>query len=185
MKILKPPSDAETDEVFNQMNPEDALQWSIKNKLPEYFKKAIKRCVTIDSEIATNTLINAANDNHLDEIKFFIENGIDVNSKNNRNGWTALMVASSMGYLDIVKYLVEHGAIIDDQDIGGDTALMISSYNGYLDVVKYLIEKGADISLKNKLEETALDGALESGRINMISYLHNIGAKSYRYFYKW
>ena len=42
-------------------------------------------------------------------MKSLIENGANVNAKD-KNGQTALMLASQNGYTEIVEYLAEHGA---------------------------------------------------------------------------
>lgn len=48
------------------------------------------------------------------------------------------------GRLDIVEYLVAHGANLHLANQYNNTCLMIAAYKGHLDVVKYLLEKGAD-----------------------------------------
>jgi ankyrin repeat protein len=55
-----------------------------------------------------------------------------------------LRVAALNGHLEIVKYLVEHGA---DIHIWEDEALRVASFNGHLEVVKYLLLQGADIKM--------------------------------------
>jgi len=47
------------------------------------------------------------------------------------------------GHLDIIKYLVEHGADVTARD---NDAVRWAASNGKLDVVKYLVEhEGADM----------------------------------------
>jgi hypothetical protein len=43
LKILKGPTDEETDEVYNEMEPEKALYWSIKNDLPDYVIRSLDK----------------------------------------------------------------------------------------------------------------------------------------------
>ena len=50
-------------------------------------------------------------------------------------------MACTRGNLDIIKYLVEHGANIDAKD--GD-AIIRASINNYLDIVKYLVSCGCN-----------------------------------------
>lgn len=66
------------------------------------------------------------------------------------------MIASTVGSLDIVKYLLEKGAAINDTNMDCQKALMRASYDGHSDVVKYLIDKGASINAKDKHGQTAL-----------------------------
>ena len=67
--------------------------------------------------------------------------------KENHN--TALANAANAGNLEIVKYLVEHGADVNIKGSKGETALFQSARNGRMDVVEYLLSKGALSSIKN------------------------------------
>jgi ankyrin repeat protein len=62
------------------------------------------------------------------------------------HGLTALMMASKMAFLPIVKILVEAGARIDLADAQQQTAVVHAARNSSfaLDVVTFLVEKGAD-----------------------------------------
>ena len=52
----------------------------------------------------------------------------------------SLSFASRKGRLEIVKYLVEHGANINYATNDGFTPLSFASRAGHLDIVKYLQE---------------------------------------------
>jgi ankyrin repeat protein len=73
---------------------------------------------------------------------------IPINGKN-ENGETLLMYASHRDS-KIVKYLLDHGALPNLQDNGGNTALVWAFSNANkpararLQIVKLLLEKGAD-----------------------------------------
>lgn len=51
----------------------------------------------------------AAFHNYVEGAKLFLDRGCDVNSKND-SGYTALHIASSEGYLELIKLLVENKA---------------------------------------------------------------------------
>jgi ankyrin repeat protein len=93
---------------------------------------------------------------HLEIVKVLIENGTDVNCKNN-NGWTPLIWLSNYGNLEIVKVLIENGADVNCEDNDNWTPLIESSYQGYLKIVKVLIENGADWNIKNKDNKDFMD----------------------------
>ncbi|PVZ98947.1 hypothetical protein BB558_005042 [Smittium angustum] len=81
-----------------------------------------------------------------------------------------LQEASSNGYLDIVKSLVENGANIHENN---EIALKEASENGHLDIVKYLVEKGADIHVD---QNWTLGMASKSGYFDVVKYLVEKGA---------
>ncbi|MEI0518875.1 ankyrin repeat domain-containing protein [Brachyspira murdochii] len=87
-------------------------------------------------------LLEASKNNDLETLKALIENGADVNVKDDYNK-TALMYASEKGHLEIVKYLLDKGADINAKDNYGKTALMYASEKGHSEVAKFLKSKGA------------------------------------------
>ena len=96
-------------------------------------------------------LINASAIGNLSLVKYFIENGADVNAKSNkRPNETPLHVAAFNGHLEVIKYLIEHGADVNIKDYYGKTPLFWAVYEGQLNVVKYFIEElGLDITIKD------------------------------------
>lgn len=106
---------------------------------------------------------------HTEILKFFEDKGADINIDVKQ--FRMLLVATTWGDLEVVKYLIKNGADVNYKDphyphakgmriTSADsydyTALMIASRYGYLDIVKYLIDKGADINIKTKNSSTAL-----------------------------
>ena len=73
---------------------------------------------------------------------------VNLNVKN-KDGCTPLMYAASVGHIDILKYLVEKGCIIDETNSDLFTALHWSAYVGNIDAVKSLIHLGANVHAKN------------------------------------
>jgi ankyrin repeat protein len=57
--------------------------------------------------------------------KFLVDHGADVNTAG-QYGWTALHAASYQGLNDVIEYLVDKGAKIDQKDDFGQTPLSIS-----------------------------------------------------------
>jgi ankyrin repeat protein len=55
-----------------------------------------------------------------------------------RTGSTALMYAAYSGHIELVRYLVEHGANINIKNLKGGTAARYASYAGHRDIVDYL-----------------------------------------------
>jgi ankyrin repeat protein len=63
----------------------------------------------------------------IEGVEKFLEE-YDINARNEygwtNDGWTALILASSNGHLEAVKYLIEHRANVNAKDDRGWTALM-------------------------------------------------------------
>ena len=69
----------------------------------------------------------------------------------NTNGYTALMYAAEVGYLDAVKELVKIGVNLDLQNKDGNTALTIALFNSHSKIVKFLQNVGASEIGKNSV----------------------------------
>ncbi len=91
---------------------------------------------------------------------------VDVNEINGLTKMTSLMYACQAGNVDTVCMLIEHGALVNSQDVMGNTALMYAVQKGTLDIVKILLDNGADASLSNGINRTAKDLAKGTTSMN-------------------
>ena len=74
------------------------------------------------------------------------KNGANVNAaltRKNATGWTALHYATVNGDIDLVKYLIKHGANINKATSEGSSPLYLAKLGGHDDVVKILRNAGA------------------------------------------
>ncbi|KAL7428473.1 hypothetical protein ACHAXM_001317 [Skeletonema potamos] len=81
---------------------------------------------------------------------------------------TALHVASSEGHLDIVQYLVTHGAKINRSDRWGGSPLDDAHRHRHTDVARYLRSKGGrtgSVNLTSSLISAAAAGDIEEVRL--------------------
>lgn len=142
-------------------------------------KQGTTKCVDI---------LKASENGDLKGVKQCVADGVDINSSV-KGGYTALQTASKYGHLDVVKFLIENGAKINQQvelegtpeeeggNIYSDTALMYASRAGHIDIVKYIIDKGADVNLKDFKGSTALIRAsTDTGHIEIVKLLIKSGA---------
>lgn len=88
---------------------------------------------------------------HMQYIEELLAYGADINYIQPRisniymeDNKTVLMGAVSSGRLDIVKFLVEHGAKINYTNSYRQTPLSVAMYKSYYDIALYLIKKGAN-----------------------------------------
>ena len=87
-----------------------------------------------------------------------------------REKGNAIRMAAEKGYLEVVQYLVSQGANPILQD---DYAMRYAAKNGHLETVQYLVSQGADI---HSCDEHALRMAAENGHIHVVKYLMARGA---------
>ncbi|MEW9097092.1 MAG: ankyrin repeat domain-containing protein [Clostridiaceae bacterium] len=100
--------------------------------------------------------IHYAADGEEEEIlQFLLDNGVDVNDKND-DGNTALFTVL---YPNIAEMLIENGANINERNKFGDTPLHCLAANGEEseEIITILLENGADKTIINNNGKTALD----------------------------
>lgn len=119
--------------------------------------------------------VTAAN-GHLDEIRYWVARGADVNSKDDK-GRTPLQQGAVNGHLDVVQYLVARGADVNAKDSDGFTVLHTTVLmKGNLEVVQYLVAHGADVNARDKEGSTPLCNAALAGSLDVVQYLATHGA---------
>lgn len=93
---------------------------------------------------------------------------------------TALHSASWQGHSDIVKLLLEHGALPDHTCNQGATALGIAAQEGHELCVVALLEHGADPNHSDACGRNALRVAAKSGHRGVVRLLEEYNARSHK-----
>ena len=84
-------------------------------------------------------------------VKLFLNIGVDVNFKNNKQD-TALLWAVRGGHLSVVKTLIQMHADVNHTNDKGSSPLHWAVRYGFTDIAKILIEKGkANVNMRRKL----------------------------------
>ena len=117
-----------------------------------------------------------------DIVVLLLERGADTETRSSRDE-TALYMASSSRYADIVRQLVSHGADpnaeckafdVDHDDVKW-TPLHVAIYEGAPPIVRTLLEHGADPNAQDNLGATALHLASYSGEVTIVELLLDYG----------
>lgn len=121
----------------------------------------------IDVEGAT-PVFRAAMAGDLATVKVLVEHGgkADVRTAGNDSpllaatgvGWAAYWTSNApSSRLEVVQFLLEHGADVKTVDSKGYTALHGAAFRGDNEMAKYLLAQGADIHAKTKDGDTVAD----------------------------
>jgi len=139
----------------------------------------------LGSNAQNKDIFQAIEENDLVAIKSSIKDNPEVLSSSNENKYTPLHLASELGHVGIVKYLVKKGADIDSKNHLGDTPLHLAATGGdwanppsenHLTIVKFLVSNGADLNKKNDADMIpAFKAIIFKKGIIVISYLLNNG----------
>ncbi len=109
------------------------------------------------------------------EVKRLIDAGADVNTQE-KEGWTALMLASEYGRTEVARLLIDAGAYVNAQTNEGFTALIYASEKGFPEVARLLVEVEADVNVQNDDGSTALMYALAYEHTEVVMLLIQKGA---------
>eukprot|EP00833_Pecoramyces_ruminatium_P017458 jgi/Orpsp1_1/1191490/evm.model.d7180000086292.1 len=109
--------------------------------------------------------------------KYKIKEDIIVKGKNYCSGTLLHRVCENQyENILIVKFLVNHGINIKEEDGDGETALYFACRNGHEATVRYLVEQGADVNNENWFMNSPLFYACENGSETIVRYLVEHGA---------
>ena len=108
-------------------------------------------------------LMSATTYGHINIVRFLLENGADINTKDTYNGWTALMFSTGFKNQEfkIAQLLIENGADVNEISTKhGATALMMACKSCHSKIAKLLIETpNINLSITDNNGFTALDYA--------------------------
>ena len=107
-------------------------------------------------------LIAAAWKNDLRRARALIDQGADVNAKDN-TVQSAYLISTSEGYLELLNLALRSGADVDSKDSFNGTGLIRATDRGHADIVGRLIQADIKINHINNLGWTALHEAIILG----------------------
>ena len=79
---------------------------------------------------------------------------------------TPLIYASSIGNLEVVQWLIDHGANVNTPTVTGETALMLA-YK-YVGILEYLLNHGANVDDRDSTGRTPLMYAVSRGGVSSV-----------------
>ena len=119
-------------------------------------------------ELLLKVIASDKTQKYVDDLADLIKGGANVNAKD-KDGVTALMLASKLSLEYVVDILIDNKADVNAKDNDGDTALMIASQFGHEEIVRDLLKAGANPELENKDGNTAYSLAKNQAIIQLLS----------------
>ena len=68
-----------------------------------------------------------------------------------QSGLTPLHVSAFMGHMNIVIYLIQHGANPDTPTVRGETALHLAARANQTDIIRILLRNGAQVDARARV----------------------------------
>jgi ankyrin repeat protein len=89
-----------------------------------------------------------------------------------------LLEAAAQGVQDrdVVRWLVGHGADLNQKDAAGDTALLLAARSGNHRLALHLVDEGADVNVHDAAGRSAIAVARAAGQLDIVSLLQRYGA---------
>ncbi|XP_030756084.1 ankyrin repeat domain-containing protein 17 isoform X3 [Sitophilus oryzae] len=125
-----------------------------------------------DIELGASTpLMEAAQEGHIDLVRFLLEYGANVNAVTQTND-TALTYACENGHTDVSELLLQYGGDLEHESEGGRTPLMKACRAGHLCTAEFLIKKGANVRKQTtNNDHTPLSLACAGGHLAVVELL--------------
>ena len=126
-------------------------------------------------ERRSRALGDAAWDGELWKVQLCLRLGSDVNEICPGKGSPPVIDAAWNGHTQVVRFFLDHGALINKRDKYGWTALIAAAESGHIDTVRYLLTGGASVNATG-WDGSALRLAREHGHPEVCELLIQHGA---------
>lgn len=133
---------------------------------------------------ASTLLQDALEKGDLEGIRFVVLDagfGVDACEELLGRNTSLIQRVCVFGHLEIIKFLLAHGACINDVDpVSNDTLLHVACEHGHFELVQWLVENGAMVESTNGRKETPLMVAASHLMLRIVQYLVSVGADATR-----
>ncbi|TDX19061.1 hypothetical protein EDF88_1565 [Buttiauxella sp. BIGb0552] len=114
--------------------------------------------------------LSAAEQGHLENLKQCLSDGVDINATN-RQGRTAITLASLHQKYDCVEYLIAAGADINKQDQTCFNPFLLSCLNNDLTLLRLVLPANPDLNCLSRFGGVGITPASEKGHVEIVREL--------------
>lgn len=118
----------------------------------------------------------AARSGDIEKLKSLIAQDSALVDARNEEGHTPLHSAAMEGRIDVVMFLLEHGADADARNTADQSPLLYAAYTNHADIVQVLIEHGAAFEYRDTRNLSPLHFAARQGSADVVALLVEKGA---------
>ena len=155
--------------IFNE------LVESLRQNLPEQAKKFLIEhgwLLTHSDDSGRHAVHWAAIGGCLSIIELIASRDPKILTVSDDAGWNLLMLASSSGRTEVVRYLLSSiDSDVNHKNKNGQTPLIYAASKNHPAIVKLLLENNADINVQDRLGSSALHRASSQGHIDVVKIL--------------
>jgi ankyrin repeat protein len=131
----------------------------------------------VNFQVEVTPLLMAAQNRHISTCNLLIAYGADANACHKEQKCTALHLAASNEYYDIIQLLIDAGANLDCEDPRGYTPLGMAGTEGYNKCVEMLLKAGANPNHRAHSDNTtAIFHCAAKNRVGVVKLLLEYGA---------
>ncbi len=171
----------------NHNHPSASLQEHAENKFETYIVQLSNSYMSkeqIEADIERETtkfhvekMSVAIQDNNLEEVKrLYTINYRIIFEKDSQRDTAILRTARHCDATQIIEFLLEKGANVEDLDVIHQTPLIIASQNGCANLVHLLLKAGANVHHTGDYNISALITAADEGHTEIVRMLLKNGA---------
>ena len=147
----------------------------MKSKLITIISLFLFTSSSIFADEFVDKFVTAAAKGEYSKVVSYVKKGVGIDQKNQAR-WTALAYACKYNHMDIVKFLLENGADINETVNTGSTPLAVALLAGNFEIADFLIQKKADINKSDIMGMSPLMWAAKEGNLKVVQYLVEHGA---------
>ena len=138
-------------------------------------RKHISKDVSIEmSGLAEEAMLHdpheLVRDGELEMFKALFETtSLPIKLTDHRNGSSLLHAAASMNQVEIMQYLIENGAPLNETDNDGNTPLHVATIAFALDAINLLLDNAVDDTTLNNNHDAPLHIAVRTGNVDLVN----------------